>query len=75
MTIGQYVGKRIYGIRKSVKMTQEILAKKSGIRQGNISRLEKGTVQDVNVSTLLKLARALGVSLNDLAGDFEEDSS
>lgn len=43
-------------------MTQKELAERSGIRQSNISRIEKG-VSSPNISTLQKLAEGLGMSL------------
>ena len=43
------------------------------VPQGNISRLERGDVEDVHVSTLLRLARALGITVYDLLGDFQDE--
>ena len=43
------------------------------VPQGNISRLERGDVEDVHVSTLLRLARALGTTVNDLLRDFQDE--
>jgi DNA-binding Xre family transcriptional regulator len=43
------------------------------VLQGNISRLERGDVEDVHVSTLLRLAQALGATVNDLLRDFQDE--
>jgi hypothetical protein len=42
------------------------------VPQGKISRLERGDVEDVHVSTLLRLARALGATGNDLLRDLQD---
>jgi len=50
---------QIIEVRKSMKMTQEELAKRAGTRKSNISRLESG---DYNPSLdfLIKIANSLG---------------
>ena len=73
MKIGVYIGKRVYELRKAAKMTQDELADAAQVPQGNISRLERGDVEDVHVSTLLRLARALGATVNDLLRDFQDE--
>lgn len=72
MKIGVYIGKRVLTLRKAASMTQDQLADVSQVPQGNISRLERGDVEDVHVSTLLRLSRALGATVDDLLGGFEE---
>ena len=73
MKIGVHIGKRVHELRKATKMTQDQLADAAQVPQGNISRLERGDVEDVHVSTLLRLARALGATVNDLLRDFQDD--
>ena len=48
--------------RTKQNMTQKELAERSGIRQSNISRIEKGA-SSPNISTLQKLAEGLGMNL------------
>lgn len=48
--------------RTKQNMTQKELAEGSGIRQSNISRIEKGA-SSPNISTLQKLAEGLGMNL------------
>jgi DNA-binding Xre family transcriptional regulator len=43
------------------------------VPQGNISRHARDDVEDVHVSTLLRLARALGATVNDLLRDFQDE--
>jgi transcriptional regulator with XRE-family HTH domain len=73
MKIGVHIGQRVYELRKAAKMTQDELADAAQVPQGNISRLERGDVEDVHVSTLLRLAWALGATVNDLLRDFQDE--
>ena len=57
---------RIREIRKTQKMTQLELAEKSGISRATISTLEKKQNQTSTSKTLLSIARALGVSVDQL---------
>lgn len=45
--------------RKKNKLTQAILARKLGLKQGNISNIEQGNI-DIRTSTLIQIARILG---------------
>lgn len=50
---------QIIEARKSMKMTQEELAKKAGTRKSNISRLESGSYNP-SLDFLIKIANSLG---------------
>jgi XRE family transcriptional regulator, regulator of sulfur utilization len=52
------LGKNLRAARVRMKMSQEELASRSGIQQGEISRMEHGK-RDPQVSTLIRLAEAL----------------
>ena len=54
-------------IRKSKLMTQEELAAKSGINRVTIAKYETGR-QEPTVANALKLATALGVTVDELIG-------
>lgn len=56
---------RLEYYRKMKGMTQVELAKRVGIAQGNISKMENGK-QKPTASTAVKLADVLDVSLDDL---------
>lgn len=56
--------KNLREIRESKKMSQEELAKKSGISRVTISMLETGAQKDTTASTLVKLADALEVPID-----------
>jgi len=73
MKIGVHIGKRVHELRKAAKMTQDQLADAAQIPQGNISRLERGDVEDIHVSTLLRLAGSLRTTIDDLLRDFKDE--
>jgi DNA-binding XRE family transcriptional regulator len=50
---------QIIEARKSMKMTQEELAKRAGTRKSNISRLESGSYNP-SLDFLIKIANSLG---------------
>lgn len=47
-------------------MTQEELAKKAGVSRPMISFIETGKITNISTGTLVKIAEALGKSINDL---------
>ena len=59
------IGQGIYIQRVEKGVTQANLVGKTGIPQPNISNIEKGK-QDITVSTLFKICRALEISPSDL---------
>jgi transcriptional regulator with XRE-family HTH domain len=65
------MGYRIREKRKERKMSQEELAEKSGVSRVTISGLENGTVRATTSTTLLKLARALETTVDQI---FFEDA-
>ena len=59
-----------YKIRDEIKMSQDELAKKSGVSRTIISGLESGTLTTTTTDTLLKIAKALNRKVADIF--FEE---
>ena len=57
--------KRIKTYRLSKGMTQEELAKASGVSRLAISNLERGKVSSAKSTTLYAIAEALGVMIDD----------
>lgn len=55
--------------REEKRLTQAELAKKTGLTQATISRIESGEVQQVKTDSVLKLAHTLGVTVDFLVGD------
>jgi transcriptional regulator with XRE-family HTH domain len=68
----QTFGERLKRIRTAKGWTQQDLAMESGVPYETIYRVERGTHQEPRVSVAAKLARTLGVSLDVLAGVYEE---
>ncbi len=60
------IGKKIKKEREKVKMTQSELAATADVSRALICQLEKGLRNDVKVTTLTKIAKALNCELNDL---------
>lgn len=50
-------------LRKRRGWTQPVLARKAGLAEVSVARLECGMRTDPRISTLRKLAKALGVSI------------
>lgn len=59
------LGEKIKGLRKEKKLTLSTLCYKNGLEPSTVSRVEKAQV-DVKVSTLVKIAKALDIKLEDL---------
>jgi transcriptional regulator with XRE-family HTH domain len=55
--------------RRRAALTQGELAEKAGVGVNTIVRIETGEIKEPRVSTLRKLARALGLEARDLLTD------
>lgn len=64
---GMRMARRLKALRKTAGMTQEQLAREADMSLGYVARLEIGR-HDPKLSTLKKLARALGVPVTELLG-------
>jgi DNA-binding XRE family transcriptional regulator len=62
------IGMRVRKLREGAGLTQAELARKMGVSQQTISRLESGEVDNPTVATLERIARATG---HQLRVDFE----
>jgi DNA-binding XRE family transcriptional regulator len=60
-----YIGRTIKRLRKAKALTQKDLAKRSGLPQPHISRLERG-IHSPSFKSLTKIAKALGVEVGEL---------
>ena len=58
---GKVNGEKLYELRRSKNYTQEELSSKAGVSVNSIKRLEQGK-EDCKISTLVKIADALGIS-------------
>ena len=68
-------GHRLREIRQQAGLTQKQLEACSGVPQNTISRIELETVKAPSTKTLLRLSRALQVSMESLLGMDEPQPS
>jgi len=59
------LGRNLRRLRKERELTQEEVGHRSGVHPTEVSRIEAGK-RDPQVSTVERLAKALGVSASDL---------
>ena len=66
--------KNLVILRKQKKWSQEKLAVESGISYNTIIKIERGGIKNPKIETVIKLANALDVSLDELVGQvWQED--
>jgi repressor LexA len=68
------LGKRVQQRRRQLKLTQEVLAERVGVKRGTIADLERNIRHVVGSDTLKKLAQALGCTTDYLVGMYDDDS-
>ncbi|HBB56918.1 TPA: hypothetical protein DEW47_02520 [Patescibacteria group bacterium] len=66
MTSGKTISKNIKKMRAKIGLTQDDLAKKADIKYTTLMKVESGTVNKPSVQTMDKIAKALGVLIEDL---------
>lgn len=62
------IGMRIRRFRKERGLTQQVLAERSSQEPSNISHIERGATK-LSLPTLVSIANALGVTVDDLLCD------
>ena len=62
MVLDGFLSKRLRSRRRTLRLTQENVAKRSGLLQTNYSKIEQGKT-DPRFSTLQDIARALSLEL------------
>ena len=67
-----FLGNRLSTFRKLNGLSLEQLAKRAGLTKSYLSKLERD-LSSPTIATLLKLARALGLSAEQLIGEAEQD--
>lgn len=68
------IGSRIRAYRLERKLSQELLSELADVTPAHFSHIERGNTKP-SLPTLLRIANALGVSLDDLVCDNLEKSS
>lgn len=62
------LGQQIKKYRNKKKWSQEKLARESGVTYSVITRLEQGVINEPTIQTVMKLADALNLSIDELMG-------
>lgn len=65
MTLAEQFGRRLFMKRRRLGVTQEDLARFSGLHRTEVQKLEAGQ-RDLRLSTIVKLARGLGIDPGEL---------
>jgi len=60
------VGENIKKVRNKLGLTQDDLARKSGVKHTTLTKIESNVVIKPSVQTVAKIAKALGVPMEDL---------
>ena len=60
--------KRLKQLRKKAGWSQQKLAEKAGLSYNVITKIEQGAAKNPNIQTMIKLANAFQISLDDLVG-------
>lgn len=66
MTSGNKIGGNIKKARARLGLTQDDLAKKADVKYTTLTKVESGVVNKPSVQTIAKIAKALGVSIEEL---------
>ena len=60
------IGENIKKYRNKLGLTQDYLVRKSGVKHTTLTKIESDVVVKPSVQTVAKIAKALGVSVEDL---------
>jgi len=60
------LSKRIKKLRKNAGWSQQKLAEKAGLSYNAITKIEQGTAKQPTIQTMIKIADAFGIALDDL---------
>jgi len=66
MTTENKIGKNLKKYRNKLKLSQEDFAKKSGVKYTTLTKIESNVIKKPSVLIMAKLAKILGVSIEDL---------
>ena len=66
MTSGKIISENIKKLRAKLGLTKDDLAKKADVKYTTLMKVESGTVNKPSVQTMAKIAKALGVSIEEL---------
>jgi len=64
--IKENIGDKIKRIRNKKGLTQDALAKKAELPYTTLTKIESGVITKPTIQTVAKIAKGLGVSIDDL---------
>jgi len=62
------IARRIKELRKKSGWSQQKLAEKAGVSYNTITKIEQGAATMPTIQTMIKIADAFGISLDELVG-------
>ena len=60
------IGENIKKVRNKIGLTQDDLVRKSGVKHTTLTKIESNVVVKPSVQTVAKIAKALGIPMEDL---------
>jgi transcriptional regulator with XRE-family HTH domain len=69
------LGQRLKAYRELAGLSQNDLSKHSGVPRPTITNVESGAQEGLTLANAQKLARALGITIDMLAGKGEEEAA
>ena len=60
------IGENIKKVRNKLGLTQDDLVRKSGVKHTTLTKIESNVVVKSSVQTVAKIAKALGLPMEDL---------
>ena len=66
MATENHIGENIKKPRTKLGLSQEDFAQKSGVKYTTLTKIESGVIKTTSVLMVEKIAKALGVSIEDL---------
>jgi transcriptional regulator with XRE-family HTH domain len=65
------LSKRLKQLRKERDWTQQKLAEEAGLSFNAVTKIEQGAAEHPTLKTLIKLANAFGIGLDELVGNIK----
>lgn len=66
MLANMELGRNVAAARERAGLSQAELARRAGVDEGHVGRIERGLIRSVQTGTLDKIARVMGLTAVDL---------
>jgi transcriptional regulator with XRE-family HTH domain len=70
----KHFGERLHALRRRQGLTLKALGDKAGMSYVTVSRIERGQMPNVSIGLVVRLAEALGVSIDSLVVHEKDDT-